>query len=226
MPHSLPDIARPFNLHVSDTELQELHQLLRLARFGPPTWENQHQDHRYGVPHDWLLLTRGYWLNGFNWRAQEARINSYSNYKLSISDEQDDVEIHFIALCSDKADAIPLVLLHGWPGSFLEFLPVLDLLKQKYTSSCLPFHVIVPSLPGYVLSSGPPKDSAWKTEDAARIIDKLIRKLGFDQYVVQGGDVGCWVASLLGANFDSVIGTHLECQCAVFMILQLTRIAQ
>lgn len=113
-----------------------------------------------------------------------------------------------MGIFSSKEDAIPLVLLHGWPGSFLEFLPTLDLIQKKYQPAQLPFHVIVPSLPGYTLSSGPPQDKAWVAEDAARIIDQALKKLGFNQYVVQGGDVGCLVASLLGTMYDSVIGVH------------------
>ncbi|KAH8658586.1 Alpha/Beta hydrolase protein [Ilyonectria robusta] len=194
MPYSLPEDAKPFTLHIPDDEYSQFEELLRLSRIGPLTWENQHQDGSYGVPHEWL----------------EEKINSFSNFKLSVQDETGVVDLHFVGIFSSKEDAIPIVLLHGWPGSFLEFLPTLDLIQKKYQPAQLPFHVIVPSLPGYTLSSGPPQDKAWVAEDAARIIDQALKKLGFNQYVVQGGDVGCLVASLLGTMYDSVIGVHLN----------------
>jgi pimeloyl-ACP methyl ester carboxylesterase len=212
MPYSLPNDVTPFTLRIPDDDYERFRELLRLSRIGPLTWENQHQDGRYGVPHEWLTSTKEYWLNSFDWRAQEKRINSFSNYKILVKDEKGDVDLHFVGLFSAEENAIPIVLLHGWPGSFLEFLPMLDLIRKKYKPGELPFHLIVPSLPGYTLSSGPPQDKAWTGEDAARIIDKALHKLGFDQYVVQGGDVGCLIASLLATTYDSVIGVHREYQ--------------
>ncbi|KAJ5352500.1 hypothetical protein N7452_001474 [Penicillium brevicompactum] len=214
MPYSLPDNASPFTLRIPDVEYERFHDLLRLSRVGPLTWENQHADGSYGIPHEWLVSTKEYWLNKFDWRAQEKRINSFPNYKMTVQDEKGDIDLHFVALFSEKEkekeDVIPIVLLHGWPGSFLEFLPMLDLIRNKYEPAQLPVHLIVPSLPGYTLSSGPPQDQAWFGEDAARIIDKALKMLGFDRYVVQGGDVGSLIASLLGTTYDSVIGVHLN----------------
>lgn len=214
MPYSLPDDAIPFTLRIPDDDYNQFRELLHLSRVGPLTWENNHKDCSYGVPHKWLVSTKEYWLNRFDWRAQERRINSFPNYMISIEEEKDNVDLHFVGLFSKKENAIPIVLLHGWPGSFLEFLPTLDLIRNKYEPPELPFHLIAPSLPGYTLSSGPPQDKAWVGEDAARIIDKALKKLGFDQYVVQGGDVGCLIASLLGTTYDSVIGVHCEFQPA------------
>ncbi|KAI9926900.1 hypothetical protein ASPWEDRAFT_121201 [Aspergillus wentii DTO 134E9] len=210
MPYSLPDYATPFTLHIPDDDYKQFQELLRLSRVGPLTWENQHNDCSYGVPHEWLVSTKKYWLNKFDWRAQERRINSFPNFKMSVRDEKGNVDLHFVGIFSEKENAIPIVLLHGWPGSFLEFLPTLDLIRDKYEPAELPFHLIAPSLPGYTLSSGPPENEAWAGEDAARIVDKALKMLGFDQYVVQGGDVGCLIASLLGTTYDSVVGVHLN----------------
>ncbi|KAJ5689234.1 hypothetical protein N7462_003626 [Penicillium macrosclerotiorum] len=210
MPYSLPDHATPFTLCIPNDDYKQFQELLRISRIGPLTWENQHKDRRYGVPREWLVSTKEYWLNQFDWRAQERRINSFPNYKMSIKDEKGNVDLHFVGLFSEKENAIPIVLLHGWPGSFLEFLPTLDLIRNKYEPAKMPFHLIAPSLPGYTLSSGPPQDEAWVGEDAARIIDKALKMLGFDHYVVQGGDVGCLIASLLGTTYDSVVGVHLN----------------
>lgn len=210
MPHSLPVSATALDFHVSDDRYSQFQQLLHLSPIGPLTWENQQYDGQFGVPHKWLVSTKNYWLNTFDWRAQERRINSFPNYRITVTDRTGDVDLHFIALLSTKENARPLVLLHGWPGSFLEFLPMLELICKKYHSDTLPFHVIVPSLPGYTLSSGPPQDRAWTAEDAARIINNAVQLLGFHQYVVQGGDVGSLIASLLATKYDSVIGVHCK----------------
>lgn len=105
-----------------------------------------------------------------------------------------------MALFSSNPAAIPVMMLHGWPGSFLEFLPILRLLATKYTPDTLPYHVITPSLPGYTLSSLTPKDKDFRLQDAATILDTLMRHVLFDQpgYIVQGGDVGSKIARVLG----------------------------
>lgn len=208
MPYSLPEAAIPFTVNFPDDQYSQLQQLLRLSRVGPVTWENQHEDGRYGASHQWLVSTKDHWLTKFDWRAQERRINSFSNYKLRVVDHKGDVDLHLVALLSTREDAIPLVLLHGWPGSFLEFLPTLELAREKYSPETLPFHIIVPSLPGYTLSTGPPPDKAWVAEDAARIIHNGLQMLNLGKYVVQGGDVGSLIASILATKYGSVIGIH------------------
>lgn len=210
MPYTVPQTARPFTLRISDEDYSQFRTLLKLSPVGPTTWENQHQDGRYGVSHQWLISTKNYWLNKFDWGTQEARINSFPNYKIRITDDagREDVDLHFVGLFSQRDDAIPIVLLHGWPGSFLEFLPTLELLQKKYDPASLPYHVIVPSLPGYMFSSGPSQTEAWKSEDAARVINKAITSLGFKRYAVQGGDVGCLIASTLATTYESVSAIH------------------
>lgn len=110
-----------------------------------------------------------------------------------------------MALFSSSPSAIPVMMLHGWPGSFLEFLPILHLLAEKHTPETLPYHIIVPSLPGYTMSSPPSKDKDFRLEDAATILDKLMKDLGFEQtcYIVQGGDVGSKMARVLGGTTDN-----------------------
>jgi microsomal epoxide hydrolase len=146
-------------------------------------------------------------------RSVEAKINSFPNFKLAVDHNNDTYQIHFAALFSSKPDAVPVMMLHGWPGSFLEFLPILQLLADKYTPETLPYHIVVPSLPGYTLSSPPPKDKDFKIEDAAFIVDTLMRKLGFEKsgYVVQGGDVGSKIARVLGGTTNNVAkAVHLN----------------
>ena len=104
------------------------------------------------------------------------------------------------------------MLLHGWPGSFLEFLPMLRLLTSKYTPETLPYHMVVPSLPGYTLSGTIPTTKDFKLEDCATILDTLMCDLGFNRsgYVVQGGDVGSRVARVLGGTQPRARAIHLN----------------
>jgi microsomal epoxide hydrolase len=131
-------------------------------------------------------------------REREAWINSFPHFRAPVKDDDETVyDIHFVALFSRKRDALPLLFLHGWPGSFLEFLSILNLLKGKYTPETLPYHVIVPSLPGFTFSSLPILERTFTVQDAARILDKLVSGLGFEKFVIQGGDLGslvgrCW----------------------------------
>ena len=92
-------------------------------------------------------------------------------------------------------------------GSFIEFLPILQLFRQEYTPSTLPYHIIVPSLPGYTFSSGPPVDRNFTTHDIARVLDHLMRDLGFESgYIAQGGDIGSRIARILGVDYASCRG--------------------
>ncbi|KAF2835079.1 alpha/beta-hydrolase [Patellaria atrata CBS 101060] len=216
---TLPDTAKStptkFELHVSDQELSDFKQLIRLSPITQETYENRQQEvdfKSYGITRAWMLEAKEYWQNKFDWRAHEAHINSFPNYKLKIRDDDGrEFDIHFVALFSEKRDAVPLALFHGWPGSFLEFLPILDLLRRKYTPQDLPYHIVVPSLPGYTLSSPPPVDKDWDTFDSARLMHKLLVALGFEAgYVAQGGDIGSYISRILGAHYVSCRAVHLN----------------
>ncbi|ORY88991.1 epoxide hydrolase hyl1 [Leucosporidium creatinivorum] len=199
--------VEPFQVSIPDAELEELHQLLRLGRLAPPTYENAvQQEGQFGVTREWMSSTRDYWVNEFDWRKQERYINSFLQYTATV----DGYKIHFAALLSEKKDAIPLLLLHGWPGSFLEFLPILDLLKEKYTPQTLPYNLIVPSLPGYFFSSPPPLDSDFGSEDIAQLLHRLMLGLGFESYAAQGGDIGAKAARILGVTQEACQVVHLN----------------
>lgn len=146
-------------------------------------------------------------------RKEENRINALPNYKTQIKDDDGRTyDVHFAALFSSKPDAVPIVFLHGWPGSFLEFVPLMQILKEKHTPDDLPYHIIAPSLLGYALSSDPPHDKNWTTIDAARIIHKLMLSLDFGSsgYLVQGGDIGSLVGRVIAARYDECKGMHLN----------------
>lgn len=204
MPYSIPDSVKPFTLNVPENDFLEFKQLLQVSKLGPLTWEGQQEDRRFGVTRKWLAETKDYWLNKYDWRAHEKHINSFPNYTMSI----EGLTVHFIGLFSEQKDAIPIIFMHGWPGSFIEFLPMCTLLRQKYSKADLPYHVIVPSLPGYTLSSGGPLDRDWTVPDTARVLDQLMKNLGFNKYLAQGGDVGSFVGTVMSTTFDSCVGVH------------------
>lgn len=131
------------------------------------------------------------------------------NFRAVVDDEGNTYSVHFAALFSACEDATPLILMHGWPGSFLEFLPLLQGLQAAHAAdpASLPYHIVVPSLPGFGFSAiGIGKD--MQAGDAARIMHKLMLKLGFGGpgYIAQGGDIGSGLASYMVKAFDECIG--------------------
>lgn len=205
-----------FQLHVPDNEVADFKTLLQLSKLGPETYENRASTREsgkyYGITRDWLSNAKETWLDKFDWRQHEAHINSFPNFKVPIQDgEGEPLSIHFAALFSRKKDAVPVIFMHGWPGSFMEFLPMLGILRSKYTADTLPFHAVVPSLPGYGLSSGPPTDRDFTAGDAARVLNKLMVELGFGGgYIAQGGDVGYFLARKMSAVHDECKALHGE----------------
>lgn len=121
-----------------------------------------------------------------------------------------------MALFSQKPDAIPLLCLHGWPGNFLEFYSILEILTQRYTPETLPYHIVVPSLPGYAFSSPPPLTRDFQLQNIASIMNTLMIELGFaNGYAVQGGDIGSKVSRVMAATFDTVKAIHSKLQAGV-----------
>ncbi|KAL2863276.1 epoxide hydrolase family protein [Aspergillus lucknowensis] len=215
LPRDIPNRPQPFTLHVPESDFDDFKALIRLSKIGPKTWWNQHTDDgRFGISRDWLARAKETWLSpeSFNWRTHEAHINSFPNYKVSLIDpEAGTVNIHFAALFSKRADAIPILFLHGYPGSFMEFLPMMHLLREKYTPETLPYHVIVPSLPDYGLSGGASTDVEMTLDRAARIMNQLMLDLGFGYgYIAQGGDLGSMLARIISAEYDSCKAFHIN----------------
>ena len=212
VPSSAKLDVKPFKAHVDDQKLSDFKQLLKLSPIGPAVFENTNADRKYGMRRDWLSDAKKHWETGFDWRKHEDRINSFPNFTAQVKDDDGiEINVHFLALFSEKQDAIPIAFYHGWPGSFLEFLKILDIFKSRYSPKDLPFHVIVPSLPGYAYSSGPPIDQDYSVEQAASCLDKLMVGLGFGSgYLSQGGDLGSFVSRFQAAKRDSCKGMHLN----------------
>ncbi|KAF2756486.1 alpha/beta-hydrolase [Pseudovirgaria hyperparasitica] len=200
-----------FTVAIPDEKLDEMRQLLKLAKVAPETFEASQGPETYGVTREWLLNAKSE-LEKYDWKQTEQHINSFPNFKHSIKHGSDTLDIHFAALFSQKADAIPVTFLHGWPGSFMEFLPILDKLRTKYTADTLPYHVIVPSHPGYAFSSTVPLEREYGITHTADIFHQLMLDLGFaNGYVVQGGDIGSRVARIMGKRYPDIVkGVHLN----------------
>ncbi|KAF5579560.1 uncharacterized protein FSUBG_13596 [Fusarium subglutinans] len=190
IPASAVKHPKPFIVHHTDEQLRDFKANIESAKIGPTTYENVQQNRQYGVTWQWLREAVAVWKD-FDWRKVESQVNRFPNFTAEVDDNGVSYTIHFMALFSNRDDAIPVLALHGWPGCFLEFLPIFSRLSAKYRPQELPYHIIVPSLPGYAYSSAPPLDRDFRLENAANILDTLMVQLGFENgYVVQGGDVG------------------------------------
>ncbi|PGH17728.1 hypothetical protein AJ79_00869 [Helicocarpus griseus UAMH5409] len=217
IPRTALKVPEPYHIGIPEQQLSDFKTLLKLSKIPAATYENLQEDGRFGVSRRWLEEMKGYWEEGFEWRKTEEHINSFPNFMSTVTipvenGENEEYKIHFVALFSEKQDAAPLVLLHGWPGSFLEFLPLLSLMRSKYTPQTLPYHLIIPSLPGYAFSSPPPLTRDFAMNDICKLVNQLMLDLGFGQtgYLAQGGDVGSFVARRLSAEYEACKAIHLN----------------
>lgn len=149
--------------------------------------------------------------NPYYRRATETYNNTFPNFIAQVPDDDGEMfRIHFVGLFSQKRDAIPILYLHGWPGSHLEYLPTLDRYRKKYSPKELPYDVVAVSLPGWTLSSGPPLGKNFTMEDIARIMHKLMIGLGFGSgYVCQGGDLGSLISKIMAGKYNECKGEAL-----------------
>ncbi|MBA0125311.1 epoxide hydrolase [Haloechinothrix sp. YIM 98757] len=197
---------RQFRVEASQEALDDLRARLTATRWPAETpdvgWSR-------GVPQAYLRELAEYWHSGFDWRAVEARVNEFPQFVTTI----DGTDIHFLHVRSPEPGAVPLLLTHGWPGSFLEFLDVLGPLTDPRAHGGDPgdaFHVVVPSLPGFGFSS-PLTQHGWSIPRVANVWSELMASLGYDRYIPQGSDLGAFVTILLGVlDSDHVVGTHVN----------------
>ncbi|MEJ3745691.1 epoxide hydrolase [Actinomycetes bacterium KLBMP 9797] len=195
----------PFRIDIPQADLDDLRD--RLAR---TRWTRQlpGDGWRRGVPVDYLRDLAEYWRTGFDWRAQEARLNEFPQFRTEI----DGQELHFLHVRSPEPDALPLILTHGWPNSIVEFVNLVGPLTDPRAHGGDPaqaFHVVAPSIPGYGFSA-PPRETGWTAARVAGIWAALMRRLGYDRYGVQGGDLGAYVApEVARAAPDHVAGVYV-----------------
>jgi pimeloyl-ACP methyl ester carboxylesterase len=197
---------RPFHVEVTDEALAELRRRVDATRW--PTRELV-ADRSQGVQLAALQELARYWTTEYDWRTTEAKLNALPQFTTEI----DGVDIHFIHVRSPHEDALPLLITHGWPGSVLELLEVVGPLTDPTAHGGRAedaFHVVLPSLPGYGFS-GEPAEAGWHVGRIAEAWAELMRRLGYDHYVAQGGDVGAAVTDVMGRQApDGLLGIHLN----------------
>ncbi|GAA4426316.1 alpha/beta fold hydrolase [Georgenia halophila] len=207
MPRSTSDV-RAFEDHATDADLDDLRARLAAARLpeaetihraapGPRRWGQ-------GVPLADLVDVVNYWRTGYSWRSFESRLDRIGQFRTTI----DDLGIHFLHRRSARADATPVILTHGWPGSVAEFIDVVDELADPKDADAPAFHVVVPSLPGFGYSDKP-TTTGWGTEKIAGAWVELMGRLGYSRFLAHGGDWGGNITTVLAGRYPAhVLGIH------------------
>lgn len=197
----------PFTLRVPDDALADLHARLDRTRFPDRT---PGEPWAFGTDPDWMRRAVEHWRHRFDWRAAEARLNGLPQFRVPL----DGIDLHYVRLEGQGPDPLPLLLVHGWPGSVLEFLDIIPRLADPGRFGGDPADavtVIAPSLPGYTLSYRPGQPRFGVEEMAATLTRLMTDVLGFDRFAAQGGDWGSFVTSRIA--FESpgrLIGLHLN----------------
>ena len=198
------DAIRPFRVDIPEEALVDLRNRLAATRLPEQeTVSNNSQGVRLATVQN---LVR-YWASEYDWRRVEAKLNTYPNFVTEI----DGLDIHFIHVRSKHENALPLVVSHGWPGSVIEQLKIIEPLTNPTAhggSASDAFHVVIPSMPGYGFS-GKPTSTGWGPERIARAWDVLMKRLGYTRYVAQGGDWGAVVVDQMGVQApQGLLGIH------------------
>ena len=201
-----PAAVRPFTIDVAESVLDDLRARLGRTRF-PDQLDDVGWD--YGTDLGYLRELVTYWRDEFDWRAQERRLNAFDQFKTVI----DGLDIHFIHQRSPVEGAMPLIITHGWPGSIAEFSKIIGPLTDPVAyggDAEDAFHVIAPSMPGYGFSDKP-KEPGFGPEQIANVHAKLMERLGYEKYGVQGGDWGSIVSTWHAFNRPTeAVGLHLN----------------
>ena len=196
----------PFHAHIPDSELEDLNRRLTHARL-----PDQIEGSGWGYGTDLTTLREwlAYWRDDFDWRAVENRFNAFDQGVSEVEGER----IHFIHARSPEPDATPLVITHGWPGSVVEFLDVIEPLRNPTAfggEASDAYHVVCPHIPGYGFS-GPTRQAGFHVDRAAAAIDELMGQLGYDRYLAQGGDWGAVITRRLAeAHGEHLLGAHFN----------------
>ncbi|MEU4395788.1 epoxide hydrolase family protein [Kribbella sp. NPDC023855] len=188
-------MIEPFTIDVPQADLDDLTDRLARTRW-PDELPGVGWD--YGIPLARVKELAEYWRTTYEWRKQEARLNELPQYTTEIDGQR----VHFVHVRSAREDALPLILSHGWPGSYLEFLDVIEPLSAE-------FHLVIPSIPGFGFS-GPTHETGWGVGRVARAWAVLMERLGYDRYGAHGGDFGSGISRALAvAAPESVVGAHV-----------------
>ncbi|MDO3646418.1 epoxide hydrolase family protein [Nocardia mangyaensis] len=207
MPPPAHDVEA-FQARATDADLDDLRARLAAARLPEPeTVYRAAPDPRrweQGVPLADLVDVVHYWRTEYNWHSFEERLHQIGQYRTTI----DELGIHFLHQRSARADATPLILTHGWPGSIAEFIDIADELANPKDTAAPAFHVVIPSLPGFGYSDKP-TTTGWGTERIAAAWVELMGRLGYGRFAAHGGDWGGNITTVLGGRFpERVLGIH------------------
>jgi pimeloyl-ACP methyl ester carboxylesterase len=195
---------RPFHVEFPEEAIDDLRRRIAATR-----WPSKELvgDRSQGVQLATAQALAGYWLDGYDWRKCEAKLNALPQFITEI----DGVDVHFIHVRSEHENALPVIITHGWPGSIIEMLEVIGPLTDPTAhggSAADAFDVVIPSIPGYGLSAEP-TEPGWWAGRVAQDWPELMRRLGYDHYVAQGGDVGAAVTDAMGRIApDGLLGIH------------------
>jgi len=199
-----PIAIRPFRVTVAEGELTELRQRIKATKW--PERETV-TDATQGVQLATIQALARYWATEYDWRKLEARLNALPQFITEI----DGLDIHFIHVRSKHENALPLIVTHGWPGSVIEQMKIIDPLTNPTAhgaSATDAFHLVIPSMPGYGYS-GKPATTGWDVAHIARAWDVLMKRIGYPRYVAQGGDWGAVVVDQMGVQAPSgLLGIH------------------
>lgn len=199
----MPIAITPFLPQVEQSKLDELKA--RLAGTRLPEAETV-EGWEQGVPLGYVRELLDYWQGAYDWRRCEAALQRWPHFTARI----DGLPVHFLHIRSARADARPLIITHGWPGSVLEFLDCIEPLTAPVDPALPAFHLVLPSLPGFGFS-GKPEQGGWGVEKTAEAWDQLMRALGYDRYFAQGGDWGAAVTMEIGVqNKGACAGVHIN----------------
>ncbi|TGZ80368.1 alpha/beta-hydrolase [Ascodesmis nigricans] len=186
----------PFRVNIPLAKITEMNTLIRLGKLPPPTYEGTNRS--LGISSEWMRQAKDQWANRFSWREFESRVNRIlPQYIATVtSNKGDKFKLHYAGIFSEDKNAVPLLLVHGWPGSYMEFMDVVEILRKSTNPS---YHIIIPSHIGYGFSSPPPIDRDFTLWEDASLINDLMKGLGFEDtgYIVQAGDIGHWTARML-----------------------------
>ena len=188
-------LIRPFSFRASDEQLTDLKRRIAATRW--PERETVTDDTQ-GVQLGTIQKLADYWLNHHDWRKVEAQLNSYPNFVTNI----DGVDIHFIHVKSNHENALPIIVTHGWPGSIIEQLKLIEPLTDPTAHGGKAedaFDIVIPSMPGYGFS-GKPTTTGWGPEKIASANTELMKRLGYNGFVAQGGDWGALIVDLMGVQ--------------------------
>src|ERR671938_143032 len=202
---------RPFHVSVPEAELEDLR-----ARIAATRWPEKEtvEDASQGVQLATMQALARYWHDEYDWRRCEDKLKALPHFITEI----DGLDIHFVHVRSQHDDALPLLVAHGWPGSVIEQLKIIEPLTNPTAhgaSAVDAFHLVIPSMPGYGFS-GKPAVTGWGPEHIARAWAELMKRLGYDRYVASGGDWGGQIVDLMGAQAPpGLIGLHTNFPGAV-----------